>query len=91
MVIRRGGVLLRGEEAVQVGLLFGRLLKDEGDGRQDGGRVQRTEIVFGLRHGVKVTRQADATRILNGTFDEAGLGGKGAGQDTSDKKESYDP
>ena len=87
MVVGRGGVLLRGEEAVQIGLLFGRLLEDERDGRQGFGRIQRTEIVFGLRHGVNVTCQADAARILDGTFDEAGLGGEGAGQDTSDEKE----
>ena len=32
VIVGRGGVLLRGEEAVQIGLLFGRLLEDESDG-----------------------------------------------------------
>ena len=54
------------------------------------GRVQRTEIVFGLRHRMKVTRQADAAGILDGTFDQARLGGEGADQDRNEEKESKD-
>jgi hypothetical protein len=77
---------LRDEESVQVGLLFGRLAEDEYNGRQGYGCVQRAEIVFGLRHGVNLTGHAGAVRVLDRTFDKAGLGREHAGEDTGDEK-----
>jgi hypothetical protein len=39
---------------------------------------------------MKVAQEADATRVLDRTWDEARLGEEGASEDTSDDKESGD-
>ena len=84
MVARRGWVLLRGKEAVEIRLLFGRLAEGKRDGGQGKGSVQRTEIVPGCRQGVNVTSQAGAPRVLDLTQDEARLGVQGPAENTSD-------
>jgi hypothetical protein len=71
--------LLRGEEAVEIGPLFGCRAEDQRNGRQGYGSVQRAEIVLHLRHGVNVTCHADEER----------LGGERCGEDTSDEKGSW--
>lgn len=90
MVVRRGRVLLRGKQAVEVGLLCGRLTEDDRDGLQGDGGVHGAEIVFGLRHGLNVTRHAKALCVLNRTFYEARLSGQGSGQYTCDEKGLWD-
>ena len=90
MVIGRGGVLLRGEKRVKVGLLFGRLAEDQRDGRQGDAGVQRAEIVLGLRQRVNVPIHPNALRVPNLTFDEARLSADGAGENTSDEKGPYE-
>ena len=79
-----------GEEPVEIGLLSGRLLEDERDGGQGNGSVQWAEIILRRRHGVNMTCQAGAMRVLDRTLDEARLGGEDAGQDTSDEKRLWD-